>query len=139
MSRLLRGTQLSPGGKIQLHLSKKGSEGLAYEKDACLGIALGGHEDTLMPVRGTTSGQNGTGHQQSGIAWRLLDVATRVPAARRPQQHRDALGRRSSPWLQRHKMSLRTIPSAKGEAVTADGSGPAPPAPGRWPRSLSEM
>lgn len=84
VSRPLRGTRLSPGGKIQLCVSKEGSE-VAYEKDACLGVALGSHEDTSLPIRGTTSGRNRTGHQQWGVAWCPLDAATRVSAARRPQ------------------------------------------------------
>lgn len=58
---------------------------MAYEKDACLGVALGSHEDTSLPIRGTTSGRNRTGHQQWGVAWCPLDAATQVSAARRPQ------------------------------------------------------
>lgn len=49
--------------------------------------------------------EEGTGHQPSGIAWRLLDVATRVPAVRQPQQHRDVPSRRCSTWPQKHRMS----------------------------------
>lgn len=58
---------------------------MAYEKDACLGVALGSHEDTSLPIRGTTSGRNRTGHQQWGVAWCPLDAAAVARGALSPR------------------------------------------------------
>lgn len=120
-------------GGVQLRLSKEGSEARACEKDTCRGVALGSHGTPRCPS------EEGTGHQPSGIAWRLLDVATRVPAVRQPRQHRDVPQPTLFHLATEAQNVIRTRPSAGSEAVTAGGSGAAPPAPGRWPRSLSEM